>query len=107
MSGFCLFFFMNAASKFTDAVETLRFFDDEDFTALFIEGLGEDDATSVITSGVDNNFLVQGMMHGRIKPCFRAMQPCLMNILPSQYDIELCLLRPYHHSRLVPRQSKS
>jgi len=58
---------MNAASKLTDAAETanLRFFDDEDFAALFAEDLGEDDATSAITSGalfsgVDNKAFVPG-----------------------------------------------
>ena len=54
---------MNAASKLTDAAETanLRFFDDEDFAALFAEDLGEDDATSAtLFSGVDNKAFVPG-----------------------------------------------
>jgi hypothetical protein len=53
------------ASKLTDAAETanLRFFDDEDFAALFAEDLGEDDATSTsgaLFSGVDNKAFVPG-----------------------------------------------
>ena len=51
----------------TDAAgaANLRFFDGEDFAALFTEDLVEDDATSAITSGalfsgVDNNAFVPG-----------------------------------------------